>query len=53
LLFALARGLTVISLELKAKQHSTKKPKIPNVCEEFGIKWVNLAGFLRAEGFSA
>lgn len=50
--FAMARGLTVISLEVKATQHSPKKPKIPNVCEEFGIKWVNLAGFLRAKGFA-
>lgn len=49
--FAMARGLTVVSLEARAAQHSPKKPKIPNVCEEFGIKWVNLAGFLRAEGF--
>lgn len=46
-----ARGLTVISLEQKATQHSPKKPKIPNVCEQFGIRWVNLAGFLRTEGF--
>jgi hypothetical protein len=50
--FAMARGLTVISLEVKATQHSAKKPKIPNICEEFGIQWVNLAGFLRAEGFA-
>lgn len=50
--FAMARRLTVISLEVKATQHSVKKPKIPNVCEEFGIQWVNLAGFLRAEGFA-
>lgn len=50
--FAMARGLTVISLEVKATQHSPKKPKIPNICEEFGIAWVNLAGFLRAEGFA-
>lgn len=50
--FARARGLAVISLELKATQHSAKKPKIPNVCEQFGIEWVSLAGFLRAEGFA-
>lgn len=50
--FALARGLTVISLEVKATQHSAKRPKIPNICDEFGIEWVNLAGFLRADGFS-
>ncbi|GAA0197349.1 DUF4411 family protein [Cytobacillus oceanisediminis] len=50
--FAHARGLSVISLELKATQHSVRKPKIPNVCEKFGIPWVSLAGFLRAEGFA-
>lgn len=49
--FARASGLKVISLELKATQHSAKKPKIPNVCDQFGIGWVSLAGFLRAEGF--
>jgi len=49
---AMARGLTVVSLEAKATQHSPKKPKIPNICEEFGIEWANLAGFLRAEGFA-
>jgi hypothetical protein len=52
LALAMARGLTVISLEVKATQHSAKKPKIPNICEEFGIEWVNLAGFLRTEGFA-
>ena len=50
--FAHARGLRVISLELRANQHSAKRPKIPNVCEQFGIGWVSLAGFLRAEGFA-
>lgn len=48
---AMGRGLTVISLELKAAQHSAKKPKIPNVCQQFNIGCVNLAGFLRNEGF--
>jgi len=49
---AMARKLTVVSLELKAHQHSNKRPKIPNVCEEFGIGCASLAGFLRAEGFT-
>lgn len=48
---AMARQLSVISLELRATQHSAKRPKIPNVCDEFGIGCVNLAGFLRDEGF--
>lgn len=50
--FARARGLKVMSLEHKAIQVSARRPKIPNVCEQFGIGWVNLAGFLRDEGFS-
>jgi hypothetical protein len=50
---AKARSLTVISLEQRATQHSDRRPKIPNICEEFGITWVNLAGFLRAEGFAS
>lgn len=49
---AKARTLTVISLEQKTQQHSKQRPKIPNVAEEFGIACVNLAGFLRAEGFA-
>lgn len=49
---AMARQLTVVSLESRAQQHSKKRPKIPNVCDEFGIGCVSLAGFLRADGFA-
>jgi hypothetical protein len=49
---ALAADLTVLSLETRAPQHSPKRPKIPNVCAHFGVPCVNLAGFLRAEGFT-
>lgn len=48
---AMAQKLFVVSLEQRAEQHSRKRPKIPNVCQEFGIGCVNLAGFLREEGF--
>jgi hypothetical protein len=48
---AKARGLTVISLE-STKQHRPDRPKIPNVCEEFGIGHVSFHDFLRAEGFA-
>lgn len=48
---AKARGLTVVTLEQKAQQHSKKRPKIPNVCTEFNVGCVTLAGFLRDEGF--
>jgi hypothetical protein len=43
--------LKVVSLEQRAEQHSRRRPKIPNVCEEFGIGCVTLAGFLREENF--
>lgn len=49
---AMTRNLTVVSLELKAQQHSKKRPKIPNVCEEFGNACTGVAGFLRSEGFA-
>lgn len=48
---AKARGLTVISLE-STKQHRTDRPKIPNVCGEFGIGHLGFHDFLRAEGFA-
>lgn len=48
---ARARGLTVISLESQ-KQHRADRPKIPNVCQEFGIGHVGFHDFLRAEGFA-
>lgn len=48
---AKARGLTVISLEQRAQQHSKRRPKIPNVCADFRVGCVTLAGFLRNEGF--
>ena len=48
---AMARGLTVISLETQ-KQHRADRPKMPNVCGEFRIGWMNLHDFLRAEGFA-
>lgn len=47
---AKARSLTVISLESQ-KQHRADRPKIPNVCEEFGIGHLGFHDFLRAEGF--
>lgn len=47
---AKARGLTVITME-SAKEHRIDRPKIPNVCEEFGIGCLNFLEFLRTEGF--
>ena len=44
---AKAQRLTVITLENRATTHSKKRPKIPNVCDEFGIKCVSVSGFFR------
>jgi hypothetical protein len=46
---AAALDLTVISLERESPGSSRKRPKIPNVCKEFGIDCVSVAGFLRRE----
>lgn len=43
-------GLTVLTSEKRAPTHSPNKPKIPNVSEEFGVKWLNIVGWCRAEG---
>lgn len=46
-------GLTVVSMEVALQQSGQRRPKIPNVCDEFGIKCVSVSGFLRAEQNSA
>ncbi|MGW3549242.1 DUF4411 family protein [Janibacter hoylei] len=46
---ASALDVTVISLEGEAKDPSVRRPKIPNVCKEFGIDCVSVTGFLRRE----
>jgi len=45
-----ALGLAVITLESKSPGSvSKKRPKIPNVCKEFGIDCLSVTGFLRRE----
>ena len=39
----------MVTLE-STKQHSQARPKIPNVCGEFGIEYMGLKEFLREEG---
>jgi hypothetical protein len=46
-------GVAVLTLERRADHHAEKRPKIPNVCQEFGIDCVSVSGFLRREGFGA
>ena len=43
------RRLAVITLEIGLQQTGQRRPKIPNVCAEFGIKCLSVTGFLRAE----
>lgn len=42
-----ALGLCVISLEAPNQLSGKRRPKIPNVCEQFGIGCVSVAGLLR------
>ncbi|UTX51447.1 DUF4411 family protein [Candidatus Saccharibacteria bacterium TM7i] len=42
-------NLTVITLEQLAATHAATKPKIPNVCQDFGVNCVSVSGFLRLE----
>jgi protein associated with RNAse G/E len=45
---ALQNGYTVITEEKKTG--SLSKPKIPNVCEYYGIRYINLINLLREQG---
>jgi hypothetical protein len=40
----------VLSSETKATQHSERKPKIPNVCQEFEIACLDIKELCRQEG---
>ena len=44
-----AKKLTLVTLEKLAPTHVDTKPKIPNVCQEFGVSVVSVSGFLRLE----
>jgi hypothetical protein len=43
--------IAVITLEGKKPQNSYRRPKIPNVCDEFGIDCYSVTSFLRKEKF--
>jgi hypothetical protein len=47
---AKADELAVLSSETKATQHSERKPKIPNVCQEFDVGCLDIQDFCRKEG---
>lgn len=42
-------GLTVLSSETWVSQMGKKNPKMPNVCEEFGIRCLDVKGYCKAE----
>jgi hypothetical protein len=44
-------GLAVLTLEGKKPTNSQKRPKIPNVCDEFGVDCYSVTSFLRKENF--
>lgn len=48
---AAALGIAVLSLEGAKENNSKRRPKIPNICREFGIDCVSVSGFLRRERF--
>ena len=50
---ASSMSIAVLSLEGKKPQNSFKRPKIPNVCDEFGVECYSVTGFLRKEKFGS
>ncbi len=47
---AMTNNLTVITSEYFSIQPNKIKPKIPNVCDDFSVRWMNLPEFFEAEG---
>jgi Domain of unknown function (DUF4411) len=46
---ALARNGTVVTEETLSG--SLERPRIPDVCNALGVPWLNLVGFVRAQGW--
>lgn len=46
---ASARGITVVTSERRDSTRSTQRPKIPDICDDLGIKCLNIKGFLREQ----
>lgn len=47
---AMSCSITVITSENYSTPHNPVKPKIPNVCEDFSVKWLHLPEFFKEEG---
>ena len=46
----LSKAIVLTYEEFVANPKSTKPPKIPNVCDDLDINWVDIIGFLEACG---
>lgn len=44
--FAIAKGCTVVTLE-KRESHAKRRVPIPNVCEAFGVRYIDTFQLLR------
>lgn len=49
---ALAENATVVTKEEKVTARNAKRVKIPNVCDNMGIKWINDFDFIEEVGIS-
>ena len=44
-----ARAITVVTSERRDPNRSAQRPKIPDVCDDLGIRCLNVTGFLREQ----
>lgn len=49
--FAFKRDAVLVTEEQKSRNPNPGKPKIPDVCDVLGVKWINTVGLLRETGF--
>jgi len=49
---AMAQNRKLVVLTAEKWGQSIKNPKLPFVCEEFGVRWLNIVDFLVEEGLS-
>ena len=49
--FAVVNNGTVVTGEARVGQNA-RRPHIPNICDALDLKWTNLLGLLRCEGYN-
>ena len=49
--FVIARAKVASGVVVTQEQFKDNAPQIPNVCQYFGIKYVDLEGFMEGEGW--